>query len=64
MVYGRARIAQSAQQTVGKYLVVFGYQNAHGCLLLLWGCAVVLQVCPVLAILVAGLAVLRLGTHR
>jgi hypothetical protein len=34
MVYRCASAAQRAQQTIGKHLVVFGYQNAHGCLLL------------------------------
>jgi hypothetical protein len=36
MVHRCARAAQSSQQTIGKHLVVFGYQNAHVCLLLLW----------------------------
>jgi hypothetical protein len=37
MVDRRPCAAQSAQQTIGKHLVIFGYQNAHGCLLLFWG---------------------------
>jgi hypothetical protein len=37
MVHGRPRAAQGAQQTIGKHLVIFGYQNAHGCLLLFGG---------------------------
>jgi hypothetical protein len=36
MVHRGTRAAQSTQQTIGKHLVIFGYQNAHGCLLLLW----------------------------
>jgi hypothetical protein len=36
VVHCSACAAQSAQQTVSKHLIVFGYQNAHGCLLLLW----------------------------
>jgi hypothetical protein len=33
MVDRRACVAQSAQQTIGKHLVVFGNENSHGCLL-------------------------------
>jgi hypothetical protein len=37
MVHSRPRAAQGAQQTIGKHLVIFGYQNAHGCLQLFLG---------------------------
>jgi hypothetical protein len=37
MVHRGPRAAQGAQQTIGKHLVIFGYQNAHGCLLLFFG---------------------------
>ncbi|GAB2479952.1 hypothetical protein GCM10027082_33590 [Comamonas humi] len=37
MVHHRARAAQAAQQSIGQHLVVFGYQDAHGCLLESYG---------------------------
>ena len=36
MVHGGPGAAQAAQQTVGEYLVVFGNQNSHVCLLCPW----------------------------
>jgi hypothetical protein len=41
MVYRGAGIAQGTQQAVGKYLIIFGDQYTHACLLALWALCVV-----------------------
>jgi hypothetical protein len=55
VVHRSTRTSQSAQQTVSKHLLVFGYQNAHGCLLLMCG----RDGWPVRPVILGGSAALR-----
>jgi hypothetical protein len=41
MVHGGARAAQSTQQAVGQYLIIFGDQYTHACLLALFALCMV-----------------------